>query len=132
MHTIDGFYNQVLHLKRNKNYKYRFWIFGRTLFIFGGNIINKSDDVRKKRDYFETIFLQELTVSETMFGDKYKSFKEGLKLKEFRSCPKKEFSEKLGLSLYKITQIEDYGFRSKKAELDQYWKGLKIQDLIEH
>lgn len=67
-----------------------------------------------------------------MFGDKYKSFKEGLKLKEFRSCPKKEFSEKLGLSLYKMTQIEDYGFRSKKAELDQYWKGLKIQDLIEH
>lgn len=95
-------------------------------FVCGGNVINKPDDVSKKGwDSFKKIFLQELRLSETIFGNDYKSFKEGLKLKELRDSAKKEFSEKSGLSLYKITQVEDYGFRSKKSEFDQYWVGLK-------
>lgn len=59
------------------------------------------------------------------FTNTYECFKIGLKLKKLRKMSKKNFSRKSGLSLNKITQIEDYAFLVKISDLRTYVeKGL--------
>jgi len=99
-------------------------------FVCAGNVINKPDDVSKKKwDRFKEIFLEELGLSETIFETDYEFFKDGLKLKELRDCPKKEFSEKSGLTLYKITKIEDYGFLCSESDFKKYFDRLKYSNV---
>lgn len=89
--------------------------------ISGRHLFDKpGDESRAKWNDFKKIFLQELKLSVSIFDDDYESFKKGLKLKQLRNCTKKEFSDKSGLSLYKITQIEDYGFMSKLKYINKY------------
>ena len=54
------------------------------------------------------------------FIGNYECFKIGLKLKNLRKVSKIDFSGKSGLSINKITQIEDYAFLAKISDVRLY------------
>lgn len=76
--------------------------------------------------------LKELQLNDDLFMHDYELFKFGTKLKALRKISKKEFAEKSGLSILKITQIEENGFLSKIPDLNKYInKGLQKELVLE-
>ena len=64
--------------------------------------------------------LKELSLENEIFENDYELFKFGIKLKAQRGISKVKFSEKSGLSINKITQIEESCFLCKISDINTY------------
>lgn len=101
------------------------------IFSLSNDVFNKPDDFMRDRwNSLKDRFFYELNFDDGIYEHEYDLFKFGLKLKQLRhsrSIPKTEFSKLSGLTIKKITQVEDYCFLSKIAEINQYiLKGLEM------
>lgn len=96
----------------------------------GNFLIAPNDMIREKWKGLQIQFLDELNLKSSIFDHEFEMFKFGLKLKELRlrkGYPKVKLSQESGLSVRKITQLEDFGFISKVSDISQYvLDGLKI------
>lgn len=96
----------------------------------GNFLIAPNDMIREKWKGLKMQFLEELNLKSSIFGNEFEMFKFGLKLKELRlrkGYPKVKLSQESGLSVRKITQLEDFGFISKVRDISQYvLDGLKM------
>lgn len=83
-------------------------------------LVHPDDEMKSKWEEIKIQLFECLKFDHEIFGADYEYFKMGLKLKAMRLCSKKEFVEKSGLSIVKITQIEDFGFLARIKDINKY------------
>lgn len=93
-------------------------------FVIAPHLFPDADDM----DNWSSIkmkIIKELDLENEIFENEYELFTFGLKLKALRTISKKQFAEKSGLSITKITQIEEACFLCKISDINTYLsKGL--------
>lgn len=131
--TDFGIYPDYQNLFFNKMIATTFYqFFFRVYFNLLDKKLFPTDVALDKWNNLKAKIFKELSLKNQIFENEYELFKFGIKLKALRNTSKRKFSEKCGLSILKITQIEESGFLSKIADVKVYLeKGFEKKLILE-
>ena len=100
-------------------------------YVIAPHLFPDADDINNWSS-LKIKIIKELSMDDHIFDNEYELFKFGIKLKALRNVSKKEFAKRSGLSIQKITKIEESCFLSKISDVKIYIeKGLDKKFILD-